>query len=156
MKCLNCETELVKWQKKFCSKSCAAVYNNKKYPKRVRDPKKICVDCKEAHVWRVGARCSSCSQIHTKKRQAEKTLEDHKKYSGRPYDKIRREARQLMNDLEIEKKCSICGYDFYVELCHIKPIASFDLQTKIGEINDPTNLVYLCPNHHKELDAGIV
>jgi len=152
MKCLNCKNELVKWQKKFCSKSCAATYNNKKYPKRVRNPKNTCIDCGSYPVWREGARCSTCRSKHAKHLRETRTVSYYENWNGRPYDDIRKQARTLMNELGVEKKCAICGYDFYVELCHIKSISSFDPQTVISVVNDPSNLIYLCPNHHKELD----
>ena len=43
MKCLNCQTETT--NPKFCSQSCAATYNNKKFPKRSRPPR-YCLNCK--------------------------------------------------------------------------------------------------------------
>lgn len=67
---------------------------------------------------------------------------------------IRRLARVFMAETKIEKKCKICGFDDYVELCHIKPIKDFDKEAKIKEVNSLDNLVYLCPNHHKLLDIG--
>lgn len=41
-KCLYCGKELIKWQKKFCSNSCSASYNN---PKRAE--KRFCLQCGE-------------------------------------------------------------------------------------------------------------
>lgn len=50
--------------------------------------------------------------------------------------------------------CQKCGYTLHVELAHIKPVASFSVETKIGDINSPDNLVVLCPNCHWEFDNG--
>lgn len=36
-KCMECNVVLVKWQKKFCSKSCSAIFTNKLRPKKVRN-----------------------------------------------------------------------------------------------------------------------
>ena len=52
--------------------------------------------------------------------------------------------------------CRVCGYDTYVELCHIKAIGSFDKSTMLSTINAVENLNFLCPNHHKELDLGLL
>jgi predicted restriction endonuclease len=52
------------------------------------------------------------------------------------------------------KRCAVCGYDSHVELCHIRRISDFPLSATFAEVNAEANLVYLCPNHHWELDAG--
>jgi hypothetical protein len=54
------------------------------------------------------------------------------------------------------KICIICGYDKFVDVCHIKPVAAFSPQAKLREINAPENLAYLCPNHHREYDRGLL
>lgn len=44
----------------------------------------------------------------------------------------------------------------HFDVCHIKPIGSFDDDTLVAEINDLTNLVPLCKNHHWEMDHGLL
>ena len=44
----------------------------------------------------------------------------------------------------------------HVELCHIKPIASFKDSALLSEVNSKNNIVQLCPNCHWELDHGIL
>jgi hypothetical protein len=44
--------------------------------------------------------------------------------------------------------CIVCEYDKHIEVCHKKPINSFDNNALISEINDINNLEALCPNHH--------
>ena len=66
----------------------------------------------------------------------------------------RTQARMLLQESGREPKCAICGFSEHVEACHIKPISSFPLDTKIREVNDLGNLIYLCPNHHILLDRG--
>lgn len=51
--------------------------------------------------------------------------------------------------------CQKCGYNKFTEFCHIKGISEFNLDTKIGIINDPSNIVMLCPNCHWEFDRGL-
>lgn len=55
-----------------------------------------------------------------------------------------------------DKICAACGYDTHVEVCHIKPISSYEPETAVADINHPENLIYLCPNHHWELDNGVL
>jgi 5-methylcytosine-specific restriction endonuclease McrA len=47
--------------------------------------------------------------------------------------------------------CQACGYSKHVEVCHLKPLSSFDLDTE-SSFNDDSNLLLLCPNCHWELD----
>lgn len=55
----------------------------------------------------------------------------------------------------IELKPCKCGYSKHVEVCHIKPIASFDDNATIAEINSKENLVCMCPNCHWEFDHQV-
>ena len=87
------------------------------------------------------------------------TLKEHAvKYPPTPsrgkYHNIRINARKVMRDNNIEKVCKVCGYSKYVEVCHIKAIFEFDENCLIKDINSLSNLVYLCPNHHIELDLS--
>ncbi len=50
--------------------------------------------------------------------------------------------------------CHECGYSKHVEICHILAVSKFPGSSLIAEINDPSNLVALCPNHHWEFDNG--
>ena len=44
-------------------------------------------------------------------------------------------------------KCEICGFDRYLEKCHLIP-------RDLGGGKEIYNQVILCPNHHKLLDWG--
>jgi hypothetical protein len=70
------------------------------------------------------------------------------------YTKIRRAARTVINNAihPNDRKCSKCGYDKHIEVCHIKSIKDFDLETPISVINSLDNLMLLCPNCHWEKD----
>ena len=46
-------------------------------------------------------------------------------------------------------KCAICSSIRYIEKCHIIP-------RRIGGDESKTNLINLCPNHHKLLDNGLL
>jgi len=71
------------------------------------------------------------------------------------FHNIRIDARKVMKDNNVPYSCKVCGYSTYVEACHVKAIADFALEVKVEEVNSLKNLVFLCPNHHKEFDRGI-
>ncbi len=104
--------------------------------------------------------CSECSLGILRKSKRQKILEStiesyYKSYtSNTKHTSIRRLARVIAEENKIEKKCKICGFDDYVELCHIKQIKDFNKTDTISEVNAVSNLTYLCPNHHKLLDTG--
>ena len=41
-------------------------------------------------------------------------------------------------------------------ICHIKPVAEFDDDATLEEINARENLIALCPNCHRELDDWLL
>lgn len=105
--------------------------------------------------------CIECTKKIKKDGLQKRTLEEEMKRRGanerkNVYQGIRNDSRKKMLNSEIEKKCFICGYDKHVEVCHIKPINSFELGSMIEEINDFGNLMFLRPNHHWEIDNGIL
>lgn len=69
---------------------------------------------------------------------------------------IRKLAQKIFEESEKEYKCPICGYNKHIEIAHIKAVADFDDNSTIAEINNPNNLIGLCPNHHWEYDNGIL
>lgn len=46
-------------------------------------------------------------------------------------------------------KCQVCGYDKFVNVCHVEPRFK-------GGSDTVENAIVLCPNHHAELDYGIL
>lgn len=139
---------------KYCSSSCAAKINNK-IPKRkvqgsccvcsspISSTRKYCKSCYESQ-WKSYADCT-LSQFKTSKgsRNSYTTL-------------VRQHANRVAKENGKLKKCVVCGYDIYVECCHIKSVSSFSSDTKLSVVNSPSNLVMLCPNHHKEFDLGLL
>ena len=55
-----------------------------------------------------------------------------------------------------QKQCAICAYSLHIEICHRKPVSHFPDHALISEINDFSNLLALCPNHHWELDNQLL
>lgn len=51
--------------------------------------------------------------------------------------------------LSLKHKCEICGFDRYLEACHIIP-------KRLGGHDHPLNRFFLCPNHHKLFDYGLL
>lgn len=150
----------------FCSRSCSAKYNNKNFPKRKKtSATDICPVC--------GGKKSSASGVCNKCRQEERSkfimsqelgyyIGYDKKYPyvTRKCSEIRREARRIMdNDTTREKVCEYCHnheFDEVLEVHHLKGITKFDVHTKVSEINDKSNLIWLCPNHHRMLERGLI
>lgn len=165
--CMNCGTVFQKTKSQcekapnhFCSRSCAASFNNKVSPKRQLEG--ICIECGGSCPSSL-KHCQKCKQttVHSVRGRLyymDKTLEEASR-QGRMASKfstIREYARKVMKLANMEKKCQNCGYDKHVEVCHIKSISEFDLSTKIYEINDLSNLTYLCPNCHWEFDNELL
>ena len=69
---------------------------------------------------------------------------------------IRKLAQKVFDNCNHGYKCAICGYNKHIEIAHIKAVSEFDDNSTINEINDPNNLIGLCPNHHWEYDNGLL
>lgn len=156
--CVNCSTVLVKDQKKFCSHSCAATVNNSLKPKRAKIGNyDECPECKVHKKQKKSARCPECNRANRVKVTSSLKLLDviqGKKHPGSVYNTVRHHARVAA--AEFDQKCCICSYSKSVEVCHIKAIKDFDLETSIVEINGLNNLTLLCRNHHWELDHKLL
>jgi hypothetical protein len=159
MKCLNCQEEIKsKFAKRFCCKSCAAVYNNQKFPKRSKEklsyPK--CRTCDNKVEYRYNFHCRECrsNNKHLKNGPVDsQTIEFVSRRGGaNRYDLIRTTARRVYRDMLTNPRCEKCGYDKHTELCHIKPIASFPKDTLVSVVNRRNNIMFLCPNCHWEFD----
>ena len=69
-------------------------------------------------------------------------------------NRIRELARKYALASPVPRQCVHCGYATHVEVCHIKPVSEFPVSVPARQINADTNITYLCPNHHWELDNG--
>lgn len=152
--CLVCKKEFVKkGNQKYCSTSCA----NRGKPKR-KVTLHSCNTCSKIIPLR-SVFCKDCRLIGKHLRGgmllSEKTIQEALYRSdANKYGVIRCHARNVVkNRTQI---CHICKYDKHVEVCHIKDIGDFPLDTKIGVVNDPSNLVLLCPNCHWEFDHDLL
>lgn len=153
MNCLNCGDPTS--NPSYCSRSCSAVSNNKKYPKR--SPEAICKDCGKSMRTTKRKSCDECYIPRKKvKDQTIAELKGDGNANNSGYTQIRADARKSFRSSGRPMTCQQCGYDLHVEICHIKDISSFSDDTYIFIINDLSNLVTLCPNHHWEFDNGVI
>lgn len=146
----------------FCSKNCAATFNNK-IPKRKLSKK--CTKCNNL----VRNSSSTLCEIHflemkanSKEHMANLTLADYHNrdclknlHASSKNVHIRNICRKWNSNL-LKTPCYNCGYDKHVELCHIKAISSFKPEDKIGLINHPDNIIQLCRNCHWEFDHDML
>ena len=63
---------------------------------------------------------------------------------------IQKHARATYAANGLPLTCLVCGYNKHVEIAHRKAVSDFAADTTIRVINDITNLMALCPNHHWE------
>lgn len=147
--CLNCGKETN--NPKFCSRSCSASVTNREYVKR----KFSGVKCKTCDSIIMIVRRTVCDSCLDKKN--DRTLFDISRrkepYTSR-FAGVRTNAKIAAR--ELDQRCHICGYSKHVEVCHIKPVSEFSLDSKLSEVNDVSNLIMLCPNHHWEFDNGML
>lgn len=162
VECKNCkqvfqkqEGEIKRSPNHYCSRSCAAQINNRKYPKREKtyNCKKCSLPIPYGYTY-----CRKCWATKLTDTQIERlTLEQVADTAGKQaskFSRIREHARSKMRkEVQI---CENCGYDKHVEVAHVKSISSFSPDTLISVINDKINLVVLCKNCHWEFDHDIL
>ena len=158
VKCLKCKKSFEKATNQikrspnhYCSTSCAAKANNKKYIKRKLEGK-----CKVCHssISSSATYCKKCWKIKHPKPD-NRTIKEVGKYQGSGrYSLIREHARKLLNGSL--GTCEFCGYSKHTQVCHVKAIKDFDKSCTVAEVNAPMNLLVLCPNCHWELDHELL
>jgi hypothetical protein len=160
--CKNCNeefdkkpSEIKKTKNNFCTRNCAATYNNKIYPKRHKQPKQLskykCIDCGNKITHSREGRCHKCKRLEALRIYGERTIEDVLYKNGDASLKflyVRKRAQTVLELEERPKICEDCGWDKHVHTAHVKSISSFDLNTQIKIVNASSNLKYLCPNCH--------
>ncbi len=151
MHCLTCGK--LTDNPKFCSNSCAATYNNRHFPKRHKK-ENFCVSCGAPAPER-RKYCDNCAP--NLMNWSSKTIADLRKDGyDQTYRIIRMLARRIYTESGKNLRCAKCGYETYVEICHIKAINSFSKNALISEVNALNNLIALCPTHHWEFDNGLL
>lgn len=147
--CLQCFNDTT--NPKFCGRSCAAIWNNTRNPKR--KPQSKCYSCNGPARYK-SKYCKTClSKLPPpilKRSLGE--IQGLAKYQISA--QIRSNARSIMKKSGILYACRICGYSTHVEVSHKKAINSYGPEALISEINNLSNLEYLCRNHHWEHEHG--
>lgn len=159
--CLHCDKPILPHQgekihetlrRRFCSRSCAASYNNGSAvaPKKKAKPR-FCAECSAPLDGDAsdGTRllCATCHdrllyRLPHLTRDAASSAE------------MRWHIRHALIDRP--RVCAHCGYSCHVETVHLRPVDDFPPDTPLATINDPANLVYLCPNHRWEYEHGLL
>jgi len=140
---------------KFCCKSCSASYNNNQYPKRKKIKKKqVCLTCGKE----ITDRKQYCDEHNKQLVDWSKVTYDniHCKREYQKNSRVRTLSRRLYVLSNLPQRCIICGYDKHFHVCHKIGISEHDKETPISVINRLDNLIALCPNHHWELDNGLL
>lgn len=142
----------------YCSRSCAAKENNRKYPKR--KPEGACKTCGSPCKSKL-TYCYSCFRAGLSSFKA-MTLGDYRnslsikgKHKSWHNVHARLFARSWNKELR-QLPCQKCQYSLHVELAHIKSVSSFPDTATLWEVNAPENLLVLCRNCHWELDHGTI
>lgn len=147
--CFNCGKETK--NPRFCSRSCSAKVTNREVVKRKFKEKK-CKRCDAVIMIPRRITCDDCNEsvVNRTLRDISKRKEPYtSKFAG-----VRSNAKIVAR--EMNQSCYICGYNKHVEVCHIKPVNSFSLDSRVSEVNGISNLIILCPNHHWEFDNGML
>lgn len=161
-------------KKKFCNRSCAARYNNVHFPKRTSTtaslkPFGTCGKCgvlvsykqQTAHSYRTRKYCDICASLVRSKLDKllrnETKFELYRRHGWQTANTIiRKHARKVYAENNTSRQCAVCGYSNHIQVSHKKKVCDFPDSTVMSDINQPDNLVGLCPNHHWELDNGIL
>lgn len=153
-----------------CSRTCSNRLPNRKRmlpqgkcpqcgsPKSSYAKIKLCKDCahdKSMKIMKIGifdwGNIKLCDIVPTLEKNIFSARTD---YRYRHHSRIRDHSRYTYLHSDRPKCCCVCGYDKFVQVCHIKAVKNFPTDTLISTVNHIDNLVALCPNHHWEFDHG--
>jgi predicted nucleic acid-binding Zn ribbon protein len=142
--CINCDKEFSGFKKnkrKFCSQTCAAQFNNKKYPKRKNSEKLTnCLYCGNPLNYHQNKFCShTCNTEFNRNEIFQKIENGDTTFSSDTYKKY------LI--YKYGEKCMKCGWN---EINPVTGLIPIQLEHKNGnsENHNLNNLELLCPNHH--------
>lgn len=166
MKCSYCQKPVEhklnpKVKNHFCSRSCAASYNNSVNPKRVKTIY-TCQTCGDVVSTARAKQCRACIMKNGTSEQVKTTTvgqlkELYKDKNALAFAaKIRGYGKTIYNNSNDPKYCVVCGYNKHYEVCHIKSISSFSDDATMAQVHNINNLVALCRNHHWEFDNNIL
>ncbi len=142
-------------KKKFCSHKCSSTLNNRGTK---RGPKFTNKCACGTLISRRAKRCRTCADDNANRlaKMTKGELIAKNKYWTQWRNRISSHARIVYQKSGRSKKCAVCGYDLHIDVAHIKDVSDFPNSATIAEINNPSNLLGLCPNHHWEFDNGLL
>lgn len=139
-KCFNCEKETE--NPSFCSRSCSATYNNRKFPKRQKN-KKPCLNCGK-NTTRIYC-CRGCGDEHKTKIRDEKVLVNNGFLPNAVNNTIRSFLIRHNGN-----NCMICGLDANNWRCQKLTLIVDHINGK-SKNNSLDNLRLVCPNCDSQL-----
>ena len=153
IECIECAESFKKCgPKKFCNRSCAAKYNNSKYPKRTKNliPSRLCPICNELYKVYKGKEnnisCSvKCDSERKRLEKIEKWLSGD--FSSLPKSfKIKNAIRDYLLN-EAGYKCELCQWS---GINPASELTTLQIDHIDGDWGNPSreNLRVLCPNCH--------
>ena len=128
-----------------------------KHPNQIAKERPFCIGCKTTRVRRLTSKFCSLKcylKTHSVENSTKEELFSTRTNWQSARSSIQKHARVVFFANIKEAACEICGYTNHVEVAHRKSVASFDDSCTVLEINDVSNLIGLCPNHHWEFDNG--
>lgn len=147
---------------KISCSCCFKVYEAKPY--KARQPKHYCsISCKNTSMRRSNTEpCEFCGEPVTRRKSSFRRNKSAQVFCSRTcatrwrgyntkqirisdYGPHNKEKHAVMYG----RSCFLCGFDRFVEFCHIIPAS-------IGGTAHPSNIVALCPNHHTLMDRDLL
>jgi hypothetical protein len=166
--CTNCNKPITRTSSKigvrnFCTRTCAAISNNKLVPKRSLISR-ICRDCNNLFIpvnSTVSKKvCRPCREIkkNSLKLLSVKDYLATGNWSNLHPQHLFNGVRSLCRrwNIDLPKICQVCGYTNHTEMAHIRAVTDFPDTAILGDINSPNNILILCPNHHWEFDNNLL
>lgn len=151
------KSEYKKNKKHFCSRSCAAKYNNSEYPKR--KPEGQCLICKNPVNSKTLFCSETCARKSEEKKQKLRDIKRRTKYKNTTQERIniKQKAIKFMGG-----RCAICGYNKTARALHFHHINPKEKEFRISSTTriwknleiELKKCVLLCSNCHNEVHAG--
>jgi predicted nucleic acid-binding Zn ribbon protein len=138
-KCLNCPK--LTDNPKFCSRNCAATYNNKRFPKR--NPENNCRICGKEILVRYTFCSDECRKIANNDYDSKFVFIEN---SSVKRSLVKKRYLKLVSN-----ECSICGQ--LPEWCNKKLVLVLDHINGINDDNRISNLRLLCPNCNSQTET---
>lgn len=137
--CLNCDKLLKGEQQLFCGRSCAATFNNARRSHNPETRAKISGSLKA--YWKEKGVLSEEEKKRRRKKQSK--IERKRAALKCLYDLGTRTRKKMLLRMGLVR-CVICGWDE----------ATCDVHHINGRGDEHSNLIMLCPNHHRVAEEG--